>query len=29
MFYEMARWLEESPNLEDWLVKTSGEQLTV
>ena len=27
--YEMARWLEESQNLEDWIVKTSEEQLTV
>ena len=27
--YKMARWLEESQNLEDWIVKTSEEQLTV
>ena len=27
--YEMARWLEESQNLEDWIVKTPEEQLTV
>ena len=26
--YEMARWLEESQNLEDWIVKTSEKQLT-
>ena len=25
--YEMARWLEESQNLEDWIMKTQGEQL--
>ena len=25
--YEMARWLEESQNLEDWIMKTRGEQL--
>ena len=25
--YEMARWLEESQNLEDWIVKTQEEQL--
>ena len=26
--YEMARWLEESQNLEDWIMKTQGEQLS-
>ena len=25
--YEMARWLEEFQNLEDWIMKTQGEQL--
>ena len=25
--YKMARWLEESQNLEDWIMKTQGEQL--
>ena len=25
--YEMAHWLEESQNLEDWIMKTQGEQL--
>ena len=25
--YEMARWLEESQNLEDWIMKTQEEQL--
>ena len=25
--YEMARWLEESQNLEDWIMKTQGDQL--
>ena len=23
--YEMARWMEESQNLEDWIMKTQGE----
>ena len=27
--YEMAHWLEESQDLEDWIVKTSEKQLTV
>ena len=26
--YKMARWLEESQNLEDWVVKTQEERLT-
>ena len=25
--YKMARWLEESQNLEDWIMKTQGDQL--